>query len=97
MSVELLVIPHSDELDEVRVYFDNVGEGKGYVAITCYGTAWCAYFGGMGSDTIQTFVQRAGPDYLCDKLTDYNFQKLTKRHEKWLEKVIVAVKARLTA
>jgi hypothetical protein len=97
MNVELLVIPHSDELDEVRVYFENVGEGKGHVVITCYGTAWCAYFGGMGKDTIQSFIKMAGPDYLSNKLTDYNFQKQSKRHEKWLEKVILAVKARLDA
>lgn len=95
MSVELLVIPYSDGMDEIRVYFDNVEEGKGYVTITCYGTAWCAYFGGMGTRTIQAFVKQTGPDYLCNKLTDYSFQKLTKRHEKWLEKVVVAVKARL--
>ncbi len=93
--IDLVVVPRSDGLDEIRVYFENIEEGKGYVTFICWGSAWTAYFGGMGKETIQQFFASCGSDYLINKILDYNWQKTTKRHENYLQRLIEVVQEKL--
>jgi len=82
-------------LDWIYVYWSDVEPGKGHVTITCYGSAWCAYFGGMPGDTIRQFFQRADTSYLVTKLGITPQLKQTKQHANYLAKIIDAVKASL--
>lgn len=82
-------------LDPVDVYMQDFEKGKGQITITCYGSAWTIYFGAMGNKTIQEFFAEAGTDYLVNKLTDRSFQKCTKQHEKYLTRIVNAVKEAL--
>jgi hypothetical protein len=82
-------------LDEVIVYWHNVGVGKGYVTLVCWGSAWTAYFGAMGEDTIQEFFSKANRGYLINKLGFTQWLKTSKRHEAYLGRVIDAVKSSL--
>lgn len=93
--VDLVVIPHSADLEEVRVYFEDVGIGKGYVTITCWGCAWSQYFGGMGDDTIRHFFEHSGTYYLADKMGCREHFKQRKADFVHLRKIIDAVKAHL--
>jgi len=82
-------------LDAIRVFFLNYEPGKGEIVITCYDSAWKAYFGGMYGDTIQKFVNQAGADYLLPKLGITQWLKKSATHDKYLTRVIKAVKAKL--
>jgi hypothetical protein len=81
-------------LDPIHAFWMNVGPGQGYVTLICYGNAWTAYFGAMGANTIQEFFRRADVGYLTSKLGG-QFLKASKRHDNYLGKIILAVKASL--
>lgn len=95
--VDLVVVPHSDGLDEIRVYFEDVGAGRGYITMICWGAGWTAYFGGMGEDTIRMFVERVGADYLVNKMGNGSHLKQRKVDDNYLRKIVEAVKKHLKA
>lgn len=95
--VDLVVVPHSDGLDEIRVYFEDVGAGRGYITMICWGAGWTAYFGGMGEDTIRMFVERVGADYLVNKMGNGSHLKQRKVDDNYLRKIVDAVKKHLKA
>lgn len=95
--ITLLEIPEQDGLDSIRVYWHNVGVGKGYVTIVCWGCAWNSYFGGMSGQAIEQFFAGADTSYLASKLGNTAWLKQTKKHEVYLARLIYAVKAALVA
>lgn len=92
MTVDVHVVPAVDSLDAITVFFQDFEEGRGRVVVECYGLAWAAYFGAMGAYTIRAFVTKAGTDYLVNKLSR---PKQTKAEEKYLRRVVDALKASL--
>lgn len=60
----------SYKLDPVTMILEDIGPGKGKLFIDCYGKAWTAYWGGMGSHTIAQFINTSDVDYLANKLTN---------------------------
>src|SRR5271170_1478105 len=91
--ISVHVVPTAPSLDEITIFFQDFDIGKGRVVVECYGEAWSAYFGAMGSMTIRQFVQTAGPDYLTNKLSR---PKQTKTTEKYLRRIVEAIKADLS-
>lgn len=63
------VLSDLDKLDPVTMILEDFGPGKGKLTIDCYGKAWTAYWGAMGSETIAEFINTADVDYLASKLT----------------------------
>lgn len=96
-NIELLVIPGTATLDTVQVYWRNIGPGKGEVTVTCWGSAWTCYFGGMGDKTIQEFVRSCDIGYLVSKLGYTKWLKQRKTHDQYLGRVISAIKGYLSA
>lgn len=82
-------------LDPITVYWHDFKPGAGMVTIVCYGSAWTAYFGAMGDDTIKSFVKRAYTDYLVNKLTNFEYHKRGRKYEKYLKQIVEAVKGSL--
>ena len=82
-------------LDPIYVYWLNYELGKGHVTITCYGSAWTAYFNAMGQRTIQQFFKEVDVSYIVGRLMDAMYQKHTKAHEKYLERIVRAIKEHL--
>lgn len=95
VAVEASLITEVAGLDGINAYWADVGPGKGYVTITCYGSAWTAYFGAMGGDTIREFFLRADTGYLATKLGITPQLKQTKRDNAYLSKIIDAVRESL--
>jgi hypothetical protein len=93
--VEVLDIVGDPSLDRIEVYWRNYEPGKGSVTITCYGSAWTAYFGAMSGSTIQQFFTSAGTDYLVNKLGLTPQLKQRKTDLAYLSRIIDAVKAAL--
>jgi hypothetical protein len=94
-TVEVLDIPGTPSLDRIEVFWRNYEPGRGSVTITCYGSAWTAYFGAMGEFTIQQFFSCAGTDYLVNKLGITPQLKQRKTDHDYLAKIIDAVKSAL--
>ena len=88
-------ITGAPSLDPIQVFWRDAGESQGYVTITCYGSAWTAYFGGMCGDTIEQFFARADTGYLVTKLGITPHLKATKRDHAYLARIIEAVKESL--
>ena len=55
-------------LDDISVFWQDIGPSRGSVTIICYGAAWTCYFGGMGNRTIREFFKEADTSYLVSKL-----------------------------
>lgn len=93
---ETMLIPAAGSLDSITVFWENFSPNRGQVTLVCWGSAWTAYFGGMGEDTtIQQFFAQAGAEYLAGKLMSAQWQTHTKRHEAYLTRLIGAVKTHL--
>lgn len=94
------IIPSDHSLDPLTVFWSDFNPGRGQITVTCYGQAWTAYFGGMGSDrTIRQFVAECSPEYLAGKLipTKRQWLKITGLHnmERWLAKIVRAIQDEL--
>ncbi len=93
IEAELVRTEGTSNLDPIEVFWHNMGPGRGSVTITCFGSAWTAYFGAMGDDrTIQQFFARADTGYLVTKLGITPQLKQGKRHDAYLGRIIEAVK-----
>jgi len=78
--------------DAITVFFQDFEPGKGRMVLECYSQAWATYWGAMGGQTVREFVKTAGPDYLVNKLSR---PKMTKTEEKYLRRLVEAVKRSL--
>jgi hypothetical protein len=85
----------AEALDPIEVFWMDYGLGRGSVTITCYGSAWTSYFGGMGEKTIQEFFAMADRYYLFTKLGITPQLKQGRAHQVYLIRIIDAVKASL--
>ena len=95
MTVKVMDIPEQNGLDRITVFWRNLSEGKGDVTICCYGCAWTSWFGAMGDRTIEQFFIDADTYYLTEKFGITRLLKQNKAHERYLAKIIDAVKAEI--
>lgn len=95
VTVNAVKITGAPELDIIHVFWMDVAPGAGYCTIICYGSAWTAYFGSMGKNTIRQFFEGAETEYLVGKMGNTPHLKSTKRDNAYLARIIDAVKAYL--
>jgi hypothetical protein len=94
-AVAFTRIPEAAGLDTIIVYWHDIGPGKGYVTITCWGSAWTAYFGGMGAHDIKSFFASADVPYLINKLGTTQWLKSSKKHDLYLGRIVFAIQESL--
>lgn len=82
----------AEGLDPITVFWEDFAAGKGAVTVICYHSAWNCYFGAMGDCTIRQFFSEVGTDYLVNKLGITEWLKKSKTHEKYLCRIIDAVR-----
>ncbi len=75
--IEVMEIPSSAELDLITVVFQDFGNHRGRIIVTCYGEAWTAYWNSMPEETVKEFVMRMDVGYLTNKLGS------TRDNKKW--------------
>ncbi len=80
------------DLDPIQVYWRDLGVGKGYVTIVCYGEAWTGYWGAMGGLTIKEFFLFADVEYIANRIQGAQFQKHTPGHMTYLKRIVRAIK-----
>lgn len=95
ITVEAIEIPAAGPLDAIQVYWRDVGVGQGYVTITCWGSAWTCYFGGMNGRTIREFFAECDTSYLVNKLGITQHLKQRKSDHDYLGRIIEAIQASL--
>jgi len=69
-QITQLRIAELNSLDPINVMIEDLEPGKGRITITCYGSAWVAYRGGMGGKTISQFFCSSDEDYLAKNLSE---------------------------
>ncbi|AGW94639.1 hypothetical protein N234_31815 [Ralstonia pickettii DTP0602] len=92
-TVELLTISDAPNLDTITVVLEPWSERGGRITIMCYGKAWCASWGAMGSP-LADFVASNHPDYVVDNLF-WGTEPILKRreaHERaYVTRIVMAV------
>ena len=91
-EVESLEISGIQGLDPIQVFWSDVSDGVGSVTITCYGSAWTAYWGAMGHRTVKQFFHDADTGYLVTKLGYAPTLKERKRDLEYLARIVTAIK-----
>lgn len=69
-QVTALLLTELDSLDPVAVIAEDLGPNQGKITITCFGKAWTAYWGGMGTSTIAEFFCGCDERYIAKNLSD---------------------------
>ncbi len=90
VKTQTILISDIPNLDPVTVVFRDEGPARGGILVECYGKAWAAFWGGMGSKTVREFVAMVGPDYLTSKLWR-DEDKRTKKAEAYLMRISSAI------
>lgn len=82
--------PGKGALDPVNVILRDFG-GSGQVIVECYGAAWAAWFGAIGSRSLRAFLADCSEHYLADKLVCQTVRQPKKREEAYVVHVARAV------
>jgi hypothetical protein len=69
-QVTKLLLTNIKDLDAITVTLEDLGPRQGKINIDCYGQAWSAYWGGMGSRNIREFFCSCDEHYLAKNLSD---------------------------
>ena len=59
--------PGRGMLDPITVILQDM-DGRGRIIVECYGSAWSAYFGSIGRETLREFIATSDKYYLATKL-----------------------------
>ena len=97
LIVDAMQITGAPALDTINVYWEDFGERRGQVTITCWGEAWTCYWGSMPENTVREFFLKANDEYIANRLQGSQFQKRTARHTTYLKRIVRAIKAELKA
>lgn len=90
IKTESVTISGAPALDPVTVVFRDEGPSRGGIIVECYGKAWAAFWGGMGSNTVRQFVATCDVEYLAEKLRRSD-EKRTKANDAYLLRIALAV------
>lgn len=92
--VDALTIYGADRLDPIFVVLQDLGSGHGRLTIECWGSAWSAYWGAMGSESLRKFVCSCSADYVANRLWP---PKQPRRHAdySYLLRIVEAVQQAL--
>jgi len=95
LSVNAFCVTDHANLDRITVYYHDFEPGKGQVTIVCYGEAWTAFWGAMGTRTILQFLTECDISYIVGRLMGAQFQKHTKGHDVYLTRIVTAIRDEL--
>lgn len=68
-TVTKYTIANVKGLDQVSVFAESFGGGRGKITVECYGESWAAYWGAMGCETVEEFLVTSDNDYVVGKLS----------------------------
>ncbi len=93
-TVKVFTIFDAPKLDPITVVLQDLGPGHGRLIVECWGSAWSAYWGGMGNLTLAEFVTDSHPEYIATKLESTTHRQ-TKANSAYLMRITEAVHSAL--
>lgn len=92
-EVRRIRIPARNNLDPITVFVEDLGQGRGRMAICCYASAWNAYWGAMGTDSTMEFVASCNADYIGNSMTSGTILSSKKREQAYADRIAAEVVA----
>ena len=83
------IVIQSPRLDPVMVCYSDTAPGQGRIVVECYGSAWSAWWGSMGTD-IEAFVASVNADYLTGALAP-TCRTMTRKESAYLKRIAEVV------
>ncbi len=96
-NITMMDIIDAPRLDRIKVVTEDFGPGQGQIIIVCWGRAWSAYWGGMGSTLVQ-FVTTMDAEYVAENLmrgAQPGLKRDQKREMAYLVRIVKAVQEAL--
>lgn len=87
-AITAFTILDAPQLDPITVILQDDGPGRGRIIIECWGKAWSAYWGAMGTRTLKEFVLSCDRAYIETKLSP---ERLKKADAAYLKRIVAAV------
>ncbi|WP_277381582.1 hypothetical protein [Stenotrophomonas maltophilia] len=96
-GIRLIEIPGRNSLDPINVFVQDYELGRGRIVVTCYGQAWCGFWGAMGDRTVMQFVAACDADYVAGNMLSGRHERVLKRERDYVERIATEVIAEFRA
>lgn len=96
-GIRLVEIPRRNGLDPINVFVQDYELGRGRIVVTCYGQAWCGFWGAMGDRTVMEFVAACDPDYVAGNMLSGRHEHVKKHERTYVERIATEVIAEFRA
>lgn len=96
-GVRLIEIPRRNNLDPINVFVQDYELGRGRIVVTCYGQAWCGFWGAMGERTVMQFVAACDADYVAGNMLSGRHEHVKKHERAYVERIATEVIAEFRA
>lgn len=96
-GIRLIEIPRRNNLDPINVFVQDYELGRGRIVVTCYGQAWCGFWGAMGERTVMQFVAACDADYVAGNMLSGRHEHVKKHERAYVERIATEVIAEFRA
>ncbi len=96
-GIRLVEIPRRNGLDPINVFVQDYELGRGRIVVTCYGQAWCGFWGAMGDLTVMQFVAACDADYVAGNMLSGRYEHVKKHERTYVERIATEVIAEFRA
>ncbi|MGE8235092.1 MAG: hypothetical protein ACN6PQ_02350 [Stenotrophomonas indicatrix] len=96
-GIRLIEIPCRNHLDPINVFVQDYELGRGRIVVTCYGQAWCGFWGAMGDRTVMQFVAACDADYVAGNMLSGRHEHVKKHERVYVERIAAEVIAEFRA
>lgn len=96
-GIRLVEIPRRNGLDPINVFVQDYELGRGRIVVTCYGQAWCGFWGAMGDRTVMQFVASCDADYVAGNMLSGRHEHVKKHERTYVERIATEVIAEFRA
>lgn len=90
-GIRLIEIPRRNGLDPINVFVQDYELGRGRIVVTCYGQAWCGFWGAMGDRTVMQFVAACDADYVAGNMLSGRHEHVKKHERTYVERIATEV------
>lgn len=90
-GIRLVEIPRRNGLDPINVFVQDYELGRGRIVVTCYGQAWCGFWGAMGDRTVMQFVAACDADYVAGNMLSGRHEHVKKHERTYVERIATEV------
>ncbi len=91
LGIRLIEIPRRNNLDPINVFVQDYELGRGRIVVTCYGQAWCGFWGAMGDRTVMQFVAACDADYVAGNMLSGRHEHVKKHERTYVERIATEV------